>query len=237
MVTRTALFGWILTTALLGPGSAGATFDAAADFSATVNPDVRWTYGWSEQLGSAFVVDALAGKTDGLDYWSGPVAEPSPPGDFPLVAHNGTGNVVIAAHTVRVEPGQLLLHPGPNGEYAVLRFTTDVAGAYSFAVGFLGLDFVGPTTTDVHVFVDGQSIFDGVVDRYGEGPTFHDVRMLPVGATIDIAVGFGGNGFFYDSTAVDARVTAVPEPAVLVLLPAGLLLLLSRQRLRRARQS
>ena len=96
MVTRMAL-GWALATALLMPGTAGAAFDAAADFSATLNPAGRWTYGWTEQLGSAFIIDALAGKTDGLDYWSGPVTEQSPPGHFPLVAHNGTDQVLIAA--------------------------------------------------------------------------------------------------------------------------------------------
>jgi hypothetical protein len=33
-------------------------FNAAADFSATKNPNGVWSYGWSPTLGGTFVLDA-----------------------------------------------------------------------------------------------------------------------------------------------------------------------------------
>jgi len=227
MTTRMATMGCVLITMLALPTSAVADSNAARDFSPALNPDGDWSYGWSQQLGSQFFIDTLAGKVDGLDYWAGAVAEPSPPGHFPLVAHNGTSSAIVSSNTVLVQPGQLLLHPGPGGEYAVLRFTADAAGAYSISTRFAGLDFVGPTTTDVHVLVGGQSVFDSVVNAFAVGPSFQTVVSLPLGGTIDFVVGFGNGDFHFDSTAVDAVLSPVPESSVVALYSAGLLIMAS----------
>jgi hypothetical protein len=153
-----------------------------------------------------------------------------------LVGNNGTLNGIVTANTVRVERGQLFLHPGPNGEYAVLRFTADQQSQYFLSALFVGIDFVGPTTTDVHVLVDGRSVFDGVVSDYARGPEFRSFLGLSRGSTVDFAVGFGNGNFFFDSTRVAAEITPIPEPSVAALLLAGLPLLMLRRQTRHSRR-
>jgi hypothetical protein len=235
---RISFSGFALLVALCTPGFAQSFNEgsnAAQDFSATQNPIGRWSYGWTQQFGSAFQLNTERTVQDGIDIWVGPVAEPSPPGRFPLVGHNGTANSVITANTVLVQPGQLLLHPGPNGEYAVLRFTADQPNQYFVSASFAGMDFVGPTTTDVHVLVDGQSVFHGVVGAFQQGPAFGSFIGLAMGSTVDFAVGFGNGNFFFDSTAVAAQITPIPEPHVSALMLVGLPLILVFARTRRWR--
>lgn len=236
---RILLSGLALALGLCTQTSAqtvGDASDAASDFSATQNPNGHWSYGWTQQLGSTFQLATERTVQDGLDIWVGPVAEPSPPGHFPLVGHNGTLNSIVTANTVRVEPGQLFLHPGPTGEYAVLRFTADQQSQYFLSALFIGIDFVGPTTTDVHVLMDGDSVFDGVVTAFGRGPEFRSFLDLSRGSTVDFAVGFGNGNFFFDSTAVAAEITPVPEPGVAALLLAGLSLLIQPRLTRHRRR-
>ena len=59
-------------------------------------------------------------------------------------------------------PGQFALHPGPGGEYAVVRYVAPEAGEASIDAVFTGLDIFG-TTTDVHVLLNGNALFDGLV--------------------------------------------------------------------------
>ena len=51
-------------------------------------------------------------------------------GSDPCVTHNPTANTRSIAE-VRWEPGRLAFHPGPKGEYIVVRFTTPQAGEYT----------------------------------------------------------------------------------------------------------
>ena len=203
------------------PANAGPTYDAANDFSATTIPNGVWTYGWSHTLGSSFILDSLRQNTDSLDFWEGGVQTGAPPGSFPTIFHNGTNSTITYAGTVSVPPGQLGFHPGPNGEYAVIRFTTPTAAVYSLNSAFQGLDFSGPTSTDVHILLDGTSIFDGTVGAFGSGPSFSKTLSLQLGDTLDFVVGYGPNKtYFNDSTGLSATlsVPSVPEPASLMLL-------------------
>ena len=118
------------------------------------------------------------------------------------------------------------MHPGPQDQYSVIRFTAPSAGTYQLATSFYGLDFVGPTTTDVHVLLDGTSLFNGEVDGFGagSGPSFRSNLKLLQGDTVDFAVGFGSNGtYFNDSTGITATLAVgIPEPASLILLSIGI---------------
>src|SRR5262245_35917994 len=89
---------------LVVPTTAIAAFDAATDFSPTANPNGVWSYGWTQTLGSSFVLDAIRENLLGLDFWEGSIANDAPPGHHPLVLHNGTANTVITAGTVSVAP-------------------------------------------------------------------------------------------------------------------------------------
>jgi hypothetical protein len=186
------------------------TFDPAADFSATANPNGVWSYGWSTELGSSFMLDAVRGDTflgtSDFHWWAGENITDADPGHFPLVGHNSTGALFDSAGLI-VPAGQLTLHPGPNGEYAVLRFTASVAGSYSISAKFLRLDVGCGTTTDVHVLSGGRSVFDGVVNNACAEVSMQSVKTLAASDTIDFAVGFGTGSYFCDTTGLNATIT------------------------------
>ena len=114
--------------------------------------------------------------------------------------------------TVTWQPGQMVNHPGPNGEYSVLRWTAPKAGVVEFSASFSGAD---STTTDVHVLFNETTIADcdGNVNGFGAGPTFSQSLVVEIGDTIDFVVGFGNGiaNYSNDSTGVDAHITYVDE--------------------------
>src|SRR5215475_7458364 len=76
---------------VFGLGSAIAqTYDAAADFSATNNPNGVWKYGWSASRGSAVALLTRHHHTVGLDCWDNTAPGETLPGE-PDVCHNGSG--------------------------------------------------------------------------------------------------------------------------------------------------
>jgi hypothetical protein len=108
-----------------------------------------------------------------------------------------------------VEAGGIALHPGQNNEYAVLRFTTPSDASYEIAGSFFG-DNAAPTTTDVHVLLNGTSLFDGTVEGSGatSAKNFSLTRQLASGDVVDFAVGYGANGnFSSDLTGLNLNVT------------------------------
>jgi hypothetical protein len=106
----------------------------------------------------------------------------------------------------------------------VVRFAAPAAGSYAVNAAFFGLDFAGPTTTDVNILVAGISIFDGIVNGFGPGtgPIFATNLNLNAGDTIDFAVGVGPNGnYANDLTGLAATVSALSSnPPALTIHPA-----------------
>src|SRR5437588_6779441 len=67
---------------------AAAKYDAAADFSASANPNGAWSYGWEATLGGAFTLNAAERTVyQGLDTWEGPDGC-GVEFNFPLVSFN-----------------------------------------------------------------------------------------------------------------------------------------------------
>ncbi|MEA5533810.1 PEP-CTERM sorting domain-containing protein [Crocosphaera sp. XPORK-15E] len=209
-----------------------ATFDAATDFSATNNPNGVWSYGDSNTLGSVF--NLYTNKyTDvtGLDVWFG--SDAATPTN-PAIVQNPTASTVTNI-CCQLLPGQLSLHPGPQGQYSIVRWTAPHSGLFSLATTFSGTDFVGPTSTDVHVLSNGTSLFNDFVNGFGSpsAKNFSTTLSIAVGDTIDFAVGFGNNGnFFSDNTGLSAILTTIsasepstiPEPSsILGILSLGVL--------------
>ena len=71
--------------------------------------------------------------------------------------------------TVAVPPDVLDLHPASDGRDSVVRWSAPLAGVYEIIGFFEGLDFVGPTTTDTHVLVNGVSIIDIPINNSSPG--------------------------------------------------------------------
>jgi hypothetical protein len=209
-------------------------YDAASDFSLSSNPNGVWSYGDSATPGGPLILYTVAQSSSGIDLWgsSGPFTPP-------WVGHNGTASVVDIGSSVQFQPGQLGFHPGAGGEFSIVRFTAPMAGTFDLSASFSGLDFVGPTSTGVHVLQNGNPIFNGLVNGFGpgSGPSIDTTLSLAAGDRLDFAVDFGSNGnFFNDSTGVSVTLStsAVPEPPSTVMLGTGaisILWFMTRRRL------
>jgi hypothetical protein len=212
--------------------SQAMTWDAADDFSPGSNPSLPWTYGWSSTLGGTMQLCTspstwLDGKIDG---WR--ADEDLLP---PSVSHNNT-NEEVTESSVTYAAKQMSMHPGPGGEYAIVRWIAPESASISILGSFSGMDHSG-TTTDVHLLYNGTSIYDGMVSGYGAGSTspFSTLKSVSAGDTIDFIVGFGSNNnYICDGTGLDAQILSVPEPATSILLGIAAACLMGLARYRRS---
>ena len=125
---------------------------------------------------------------------------------------------MVASPLLSALPGETWMHPGQLGQISVLRFTAPGSGGYDVSAGFYGID-AKPTSTGVHVLVNGVSVFDDVVSSYrGTPQTYSATVLLSGGDTVDIAVDWGpNNDWGWDSTGVTATIVSTPPPALLLL--------------------
>ena len=179
-----------------------SAYNAAADFSATTNPDGVWSYGWSASLGSTFNLDNYHGN----DVDATHVEDDWHPSDnaYPLVfynplsvSHNEGSNIL--------QPGQLALHPSDTDGYAVVRFTAPSDGSASVQATFSSVSIPG-ATSDAYVLLDGVPLFGGPVSA-NLSQTFTETIAVKQGDTIDFAVGERQNVYAYDGTGLSAQIT------------------------------
>lgn len=142
----------------------------------------------------------------GLQIWSMPEATD------PNVTRNSQ-KYPLSGQGITWQPGQLALHPGPNGESSVVRWTCPGEGTHTIEGAFAGI--AQRTTTDVHVLHNGRSVHNGWINVEGQGnqSIFSESLPLTQGDTLDFVVGFG-NGFYGgDTTALSVRIRS-PEGTV-----------------------
>jgi hypothetical protein len=193
--------------------SFATSYSAAADFSPSSNPNGAWSYGWMASLGQPFQLFSTHVP---------PNSEMSPDikarlwsvnnDGLPAVFHNNTG-ISRDFLSVRVAPGALVMHPGRNGEVAILRWIAPAAGLYAVSAKFGGAD-IGVGVTDAHVLKNGVGLFQGTVNaldpQLSAPKAWTGELTLAAGDTLDFAVGDGGNGPSSDSTRLEATVVACP---------------------------
>jgi hypothetical protein len=193
---------------------------AVGQFSSTLNPNGNWAYGFTSTLGGAFT-PLGSGSCGSLVGWQ-------LSGHEPWVLGNPTASTQVCG-TGQVPPTLLDMHPGGAGQDSVVRWTAPSAGTFSINGFFEGID-PAPTTTDVHVLLDGSThLFDGSIGSFNVPLLFNLTRTLAAGDTIDFAVGVGSDGSFIDdSTGLSATIVSsstVPEPTTLALLASCLAML------------
>ncbi len=220
------------------------SWDVAADYSATQNPNGVWTLGSVASLGGALTAypwafDAQSGSS--LPGWTGP--------DNPGIFIKNVSDVVKLNATNVIEPGKLFWQPGDT-EFVMARWTSPVNGYVSISALFTAQDNSGGGTTDPHVLKNGVSIYSGAVvwgfygsstnnytDRIGDHSydTFSTVVQVAVNDTIDFAVGIGGDSQACDGAGLEATITVVPEPSGLLALGGAFVGMLGFVRRRSAR--
>ncbi len=175
------------------------TRSAAGEFSATQNPNDVWTYGWTASAGTSFNPFTQPATIAGLQFWRNPAIADLSASYNPTAAPIQTTTPVFAA-------GKFHLHPGPAGQFAVLRFTSPVAGLYEFITSFEGADTVG-TSTDVRITAGTNQWFQTNVNGYAAASAraYRTTVTLAAGAVVDFAVGPNGTHAF-DTTRVDVQV-------------------------------
>jgi len=181
-----------------------ADYDAVRDFSIQSNPNGVWSYGWEATLGKSLNLYAVGDGTcaQGLSFWR--VSEDCQPPD---VGHNDTDKEICVS-TFCVPAKYLHLHPGFSAELSVVRWTAPSTGRFQIEGAFMGLDWAGPTTTDVHVLVNSKkSLLSGPITSYKWPLTFNLTVKVSAGDTVDFLVGWGKNDVNNDSTGVRFAVT------------------------------
>ena len=211
----------LVVLAILAPTVAGAQWNLSNDFSGSLNPNGVWTFG-SRTLGN-LASSTLSAYTSSSSFYGWDQTWYS--GSLPAVTKNTTSNTQSFS-TFAYAPYQVGLHPGPSGEYSIVRWTAPTSGSYALASTFIGIDCC-VTSTDVHVLVNGTSYFSSFVNGYGASQSYSNTFALTAGDNVELVVGYGSNqNYFDDSTGLDLTinaVTATPEPASAALLATGLL--------------
>lgn len=205
-------------TAIFNAGAAGRIRnDAAREYSTTNNDGPVWSYRWIPSTDVDAVYDPNAANTrvlsgpnptggNGINGW----------GSNPAVNYNTTNNPVTVGQAYDWTPRQFGMHPGPSGEYAVLRWKATQAGQYAVSGTFYGADS-NPSTTDVHIFHNATQLTPAdkrLVNSYrGDGVSHTQVIAVAANDTVDFLVGPGGNGYSSDSTGLAASVVPLAPTA------------------------
>jgi hypothetical protein len=233
MRLKPLLRGLLFLLLVFGAGSsacAGVIYSAAADFSVASNPNGVWSYGTTGTTltGPLTLYATQKNGMGGVPDWNGwQGTQPMFGDNFPLVGKN-FGATSEASADIVLLAGQLAEHPAPDGAYAVVRFTAPTAGTFLLNAVFEGREFQGQeraTNTDVHILLNGVALFNGAVIGFGPSSdqSFATTLSLSAGDRVDFSVGFGSDhNFLGDTTALDATLSAVPEPSGLVLMLSAL---------------
>src|SRR5579884_2312357 len=196
--------------------SAGVVFgqtplaDAFADFSMASNPNGQWSYGYTLTRGSPLILFTHTSVTNpwfgcaGLGGWYENL------GDAVPSALANTTSTVNRCGSITAPPGMMVLHPGPNGENGVARWTAPATGDIGIVGNFQGAD---NTTTDVAVLLNSSTVlFSGNINGLGDMRAFPLRVHVNAGDRIDFSVGYGSDGAYdFDSTAFEATISTLPN--------------------------
>ena len=213
MRTTLPVYSVFATSILLAPSVLqAASFSFGDDWSGSVNPHAGYTYGMAANTTDPVTAFTLATTPlTGVEAWSVP--------DLPWVIKNATGSdIADGTKTYLAAPTHFLgVHPGPNGEYAIISYELPQTGMLGFTADFSSQDVFG-ATTDMHVFLDGTELFADDIIGVGSILSYTTPGgglAVTAGDTLEVRVGRGSGTYLFDSTGVkvEGSIEAVPEPA------------------------
>ena len=221
----------LIALAAMSPTAARAvTYDVVASFSATLNPNGPFSYGYRIGTGSFVPYNASTAVCAGIAGLACQYSSTFNTGNLPAVAINTTGALLVSG-SVRVPTNELLLHPVgldsglPAGD-TIVRFTAPATSLYSVAGVFQTLDTRSNGGT-VNVSIEGgTSVFAApLTGPLNNTDPFNFTTLLAAGSTLDFVVNSAGS-YFGDSTGLRATLTtpstAIPEPVSMMVLGLGL---------------
>jgi hypothetical protein len=192
-------------------------WDVVNDYSSSSNPNGVWSYGYVKSLGQTFnlfdisKIDSNTGyriwMTNSIEYQDGTAC----------VWKNESSSTYN-----NVQPREVSLHPGFDGEYAVVRWTSPVSGVVAID-GFFGAGdsggWGGFGSMSYFIYKDTtESLF---ADHIVSTDSYFTITVnVSPGTTIDFLV---GENYFFGNTPLHATITStVPEPTIMLLLGLGL---------------
>ena len=143
--------------------------------------------------------DKTQSQMAGLASWRSDI------GPDPNVTFN-TRSTALNAPWAAWAPKQMAMHPGPKGEYSAVRWTASAAGTYDITAEFTGTG--SSSTTDVHVLLNGKSVFSGISSKPGIRATHAGKASVAIGDVVMFVVGMGTNGYGGDTTSLTATIKA-----------------------------
>lgn len=208
--------------------ASSAVFDAAADFttSTTTNPNGVWSYGFDDPVAGGYGLTLFTKLI--VPYWSTSAWAWTGSNEYVPVFQKNLGPAPSIGGIV---VGQVGLHPGPGGtagtdDAAILRFTAPTTGLFNVRSQFLNGDFGETEAWIVRNGDLGTAIPLGITSL---NPAWNvDALPLTAGDTLDFVVGqffqnpSNGEYHYGDTTPLNVRISAVPEPGTLALLGLGL---------------
>lgn len=190
----------LFVATFLSTARAGIVFDLSDDFSATVNPNGLWSFGWSTPE-TGFHPYPVCPVVRGLRFWESPEF-----GD--TTGHNvkapnvvcNTSSKIQTCDGIKFRPGDVTFHPGPYGEIGVIRWSAPASGRIQLSTAFQAADFGGTT---VYVRHNEEILFQESPD---EIPTQFDLSLdVQAGDVIDLQVDANGD-YGGDTVRVEARI-------------------------------
>jgi hypothetical protein len=198
------LKGLALATALLLMTSLASaqTWDAVKDFTLAANPNGVWSYGSLTDYG----VPLALYTTTCTNLFGLPDSAWATQGcNTPYVFRNNSSQP-ICFETICVPPNYFQLDIGNNGFgpfISVVRWTAPQSGTFTIYGSVEGLDWDGPTNTELHVIYNtNKEILKVVVDSYESPVEFGREMTLSSGDTIDFAVNGRDGKWNFDSTGI-----------------------------------
>jgi len=201
------------------------SWELAGEFNDTTNPNpaTPWLYCYKTGGALTFTCTPLTASPPVPTWLKGYGGAP-----LPIILHNTymvpRKTVLATPQNITVPARGLLLHPGTNGQIAVVRFTAPAAAQYSTSGQFYGADANGSGThTNVYIVVtnvgpSASAVYTGAIAV--TSPTTPSIGSfttqtftLAKGDTVDYEVEAGpGNNYFYGSTGLHAVIQQIQPP-------------------------
>jgi hypothetical protein len=185
---------------------AGATSSLPDDFSATLNPNGEWSWGYSNVLGSFTPLPFMDNADWRLVY---PTWYTSLDGSYPSGPHvwkNMTANTWLH----NVAPGQVSLHPGNDDRMAIVRWTSPLQTELSIVGQFWAGDLGEVDVFVLETTAGGTTTLFSVLGT-PSSQSFSLTTSVKAGDAIDFVVG-RHDGWFYDNTPLNVDITPIPTP-------------------------